>query len=67
MPAAFAFSPAALPAVYSGWPTCMIAPSCALCSSVPELIVTSGMCFAVTLAIELLSTSKSAMVTITPS
>ena len=40
----------------------MIAPSCALCSSVPELIVTSGICFAVTLRIEPLSTSKSAMV-----
>ena len=45
MPAALAFSPAALPATYSGWPTCMIAPSCALCSSVPELIVTSGIFF----------------------
>ena len=66
-PAAFAFSPAALPATNSGCPTCMIAPSFALCSSVPELIVTSGICFSVTLPIELLSTSKSAIETITPS
>ncbi len=57
MPAALAFSPAALPATYSGWPTCIIAPSCALCSSVPELIVTSGIFLAVTLPMELFSTS----------